>query len=389
MPRTTKTRSRPRGPARRNIVIATVTAGAGHVQAATALSEAWRSLWPRDRITQLDVLDFTTKLYRKLYSESYLQLVRHAPELWAMVFKKTDRPDRMKKWSRVRKTVARLTLHPFVRHLQSLRPAAVLCTHFLPLELMGYFKTSKKSLPPPLTVSVVTDFEAHALWMDPAADLYCVAAPETQSGLVARGVDPALVMPTGIPVSLRFSKAPTLRQARKQAGLRDDLPVLLVLGGGFGVGPVEQILSELNKRKSTTQIVVVCGRNAELRRKLAILDMRHPLRLLGFVENMQDWLATADLVLTKPGGLTTSESLALGKPILVLNPIPGQEEANSDFLLEHGAAVKVNRVEDLTYRLDSLLGKQKLTALARAAARLGRPQAALDVCRETRKRLPG
>jgi processive 1,2-diacylglycerol beta-glucosyltransferase len=235
--------------------------------------------------------------------------------------------------------------------------------------------------------SIVTDFEAHALWMEAAVDLYCVAAEETKGRLVARGVSPEQVAVTGIPVAAKFSVPVQPAEVRKRFGLRDDLPALLVLGGGFGMGPVAEILRELNKLEKPVQILVVCGRNEELRREVAVQEHRHPTQVLGFVSNMQELMAVSELIITKPGGLTTSEALAMGKPILVLNPIPGQEAANSDFLLEHGAAIKANRVEDLSFRLSSLLGSPKLAAMAAAANALAHPNAAREVCRETLQRL--
>src|SRR5262249_52779490 len=165
------------------------------------------------------------------------------------------------------------------------------------------------------------------------------------------------------------------------------LPVLLVLGGGFGMGPVAEILEALNKLATPVQVLVVCGRNAELRRELAVLDRRHPTHVLGFVDNMHELMAVSELVLTKPGGLTSSEALALGRPLFILNPIPGQEAANSDFLLEHGAAVKLNQVADLPFRLEKLLGSSKLADMARSARALGKPGAATAVCRAVLERL--
>ena len=207
-----------------------------------------------------------------------------------------------------------------------------------------------------MAVSVVTDFEAHALWMDACVDLYCVAAEETKARLVARGAAPEDVVVTGIPISARFSAKLNPKAVRKSLGLRDDLPVLLVPSGGFGMGPVGEILAELDKVERPFQSVVVTGRNEELRRELAAQDRKHPTHVLGFATNMHELMAVADLIITKPGGLTSSEALAMGKPLFILNPIPGQEAANSDFLLEHGAAAKVNRVEDLPYRIEQLLG---------------------------------
>jgi processive 1,2-diacylglycerol beta-glucosyltransferase len=233
----------------------------------------------------------------------------------------------------------------------------------------------------------VTDFEAHALWMEHCVDLYCVAAQETKGRLVARGANPESVLATGIPISGRFSSKMDDKAVRAKMGLRDDQPVLLVLSGGFGMGPVAEILSALDNVSQSFQTVVVTGRNEELRQKLAAQDRKHPTHVLGFASNMHELMSISDLIITKPGGLTSSEALALGKPLFILNPIPGQEAANSDFLLERGAALKVNRVEDLPFRLDQLLAGKKLSQLSRAAKALGRPDAAAEICRQVTARL--
>ncbi len=383
-----KSRDNSSAPARKlRVLIATVTAGAGHLQAAAALQEAWTALRPDDVVEKQDVLEFTPKLFRKLYSEAYLKLIEHSPELWGALFRKSDDQEKLERLGRVRQTLGRLNASKFVTHMAEFRPDVVLCTHYLPEEILGGLKAKGKLQPWPLVVSIVTDFEAHALWQEPVVDFYCVAAEHTKARLVARGVPADNVVVTGIPVSARFQNAPARKAARKQLGLRDDLPVLLVLGGGFGVGPVAEILTALNKFAEPVQLAVVCGRNQELLRDLAVVERKHPTQLLGFVRNMQDWMSAADLIVTKPGGLTSSEALALGRPLVILNPIPGQEEANSDFLLEHGAAVKLNRVEDLPFKLGQLLGEAKLTGLAKGAKTLGKPEAAAAVCQAALARL--
>jgi len=262
----------------------------------------------------------------------------------------------------------------------------VLCTHYLPVEILGKAREKWEGAAP-LAACVVTDFEAHALWMGEAVDVYCVAAEETKARLIARGASPESVVVTGIPIAGRFSNAPDALAVRQRYGLRDDMPTLLVLGGGFGMGPVAEILRELDKIEKPFQTLVVAGRNEELRRELAVCDRKHPTHVLGFVTNMHELMAVADLIVTKPGGLTSSEALAMGKPLFILNPIPGQEAANSDFLLERGAAAKVNRVEDLPYRLGQLLGSKKLLEMGAAAKKLGHPQAAPDICREVMRRM--
>ena len=355
------------------------------MQAAAALDEAWRSLRPRDVVERVDVQKFFSPLHRKIHSDGYVTLVERAPELWGLVFKQTDNPKLVRRLAKFRKTFPPQSTMRFIKYIKQFKPDVVLCTHYLPVEILGKAR-EKWEGSFPLSVCVVTDFEAHALWMGEAVDFYCVAAEETKARLVARGAAPENVIATGIPIAGKFTNPPAAAMVRKRMGLRDDLPTLLVLGGGFGMGPVAEILGELNKVAQPFQTLVVAGRNEELRRELAVLDHKHPTHVLGFVTNMHELMAAADLIITKPGGLTTSEALALGKPLFILNPIPGQEAANSDFLLERGAAAKVNRVEDLPYRLEQLLGSKKLVEMGRAAKKLGRPNAALDICQEVLRR---
>ena len=367
------------------ILNATVTAGGGHLAAAAALDETWRVLRPEDCLDKIDLVKFFSPLHRKIHADGYVQIVTHAPEIWGLMFDKTDRPGVARALNKLRRVFPSKSRARFARHVKEFKPDIVLCTHYLPLETLGDLR-KKRDGPRPFAVSIVTDFEAHVLWMHPCVDLYCVAAEETKARLVARGAAPETVVVTGIPISAKFSAKLDARTVRKTLGLRDDLPVLLVPSGGFGMGPVGEILSAMDKVQRPFQTVVVTGRNTELRRELGARDYKHPTHVLGFVTNMHELMTVANLILTKPGGLTSSEALAMGRPLFIFNPIPGQEAANSDFLLERGAAVKVNRVEDLPYRLEQLLGSKKLTEMARASKALGHPYAARDVCNEVVRR---
>ena len=333
------------------ILIATVTAGGGHLAAAAALDEAWRALRPKDIIERVDLVKFFSPLHRKIHAEGYVKLVERAPELWGMIFAKTDDLKVARKLNRIKELFPSRARTRFEKFVNEFKPDVVLCTHYEPVDALGLMRRKQKNKPP-FVVSIVTDFEAHALWMDADVDLYCVAAEETKGRLVARGSAAENVVATGIPIAAKFAATVDALTVRRTLGLRDDLPTLLVLSGGFGMGPVGKILHQLDKADRQFQTVVVCGRNEELRRELAAQDRKHPTRVLGFASNMHELMGVADLIVTKPGGLTSSEALALGKPIFILDPIPGQEAANSDFLLERGAAAKVNRVEDLPFRVE-------------------------------------
>jgi processive 1,2-diacylglycerol beta-glucosyltransferase len=374
------------------ILIATATAGAGHLAAASALEEAWRALRPSDVVKKLDLVEFFSPIHRKIHADGYVRLVEHAPEIWGMVFGKTDNPKVARRLNELKRVFPSKSRSRFANFIREFVPDAVVCTHYAALDTLGEIRSAasirsnKPAIRQPFVVSVVTDFEAHALWMGSCVHLYCVASEDTKARLVARGAKAQDVIPTGIPIASKFLNKAIPREVRKALGLRDDQSVILVLGGGFGMGPVAEILAELDKLQMPFQTVVVAGRNQELRRALATCDRKHPTHVLGFASNMHELMAVADLIITKPGGLTTSEALAVGKPLLIVNPIPGQEAANSDFLLERGAAAKVNRVEDLPYRLSQLFDSTRLTQMARAAKNLGRPRAAQDICETVGKR---
>jgi len=394
------------------ILITTATAGAGHLAAAAALEEAWRTLRPEDVVEKVDLVKFFSPLHKKIHADGYLKLVEHAPEIWGIVFKKTDNPKLARRLNRLKRLFPGHSRAKFINCVKEFEPDAVLCTHYLPLEPLGHLRRRSLRRPSaaigrrsrsregrtdfaeaaavgPIVVSIVTDFEAHALWMDECVDLYCVAAEETKARLIARGAKAENMVATGIPIAAKFSRKVERRAVRKKLGLRDDEAVLLVLSGGFGMGPVGAIVAQLDRAEREFQVVVVTGRNEVMRRELAAADRRHPTHVLGFADNMHELMAVSDLVISKPGGLTSSEALAMGKPLFILNPIPGQEAANSDFLLERGAAAKVNRVEDLPYRLGQLLASKRLAEMAKAAKALGKPAAAEAICLATVERVQG
>jgi len=368
------------------VLIATATAGGGHLAAASAIEQAWGALRPQDSIEKLDLVKFYSFLHRKIHADGYEKIVEHAPELWGMLFSKTDDPKVVAKLNRVGRTFTGPSSIRLQRHIKRTKPDVIICTHYGIVAVLDQMR-EKAGGTSPFVVSVVTDFEAHALWMGECVNLYCVAADATTARLSARGATASNMAVTGIPISNKFANPVDAREVRARMGLRDDQPVVLLLGGGFGWGPISETLAELDKIEARFQTVVVCGRNAELRGEIAAQDRKHPTHVLGFVSNMNELMAVSALVITKPGGLTTSEALASGLPMVVINPIPGQEAANSDFLLQAGAAIKVNRIEEMSIRVGELLGTKKLATMSKAARALGKPTAARNVCDEVLRRI--
>jgi processive 1,2-diacylglycerol beta-glucosyltransferase len=234
----------------------------------------------------------------------------------------------------------------------------------------------------------ITDFDVHPLWIDARTDRYFASSDEAAHRLELRGIERARIAVTGIPVVPGFAEpvsAAGRRRLRAGLGLREDRICVLVSAGGFGVGRVDRAVTALLAaagRAGGADLVVVAGRNEKLRAELAKLPVPRGVRLevLGFVTNMHELMAAADVMVSKPGGLTSSECLARSLPMIIVDPIPGQEERNATHLLEGGAACQAATPDALDFRLWRLLREPaRLAEMRRAAGRLARPRAAFEV----------
>lgn len=365
----------------RRILVLSASVGAGHLRAAEAVELAIRELDPAAEVRNLDVLDFTNATFRRLYGRSYLDLVNRAPHVLGYFYDLMDRPPSPRhKSDRLRYLVEKLNLGKFLRFLREEPWDAIVNTHFLPAELIAARKRKGEIQTPQFTVT--TDFETHRLWINQPCEHYFTATDEGAVNLQHWGVPAQDITVTGIPVHPAFSRPVDRAECLARLGLQGDRPILLQMAGGFGVGPVEQLYEAILRVETALEVVVVAGRNEELKRRLDAIAVppRHHAIVLGFTKEMDQWMAAADLVVSKPGGLTTSEALARGAAMAIVNPIPGQESRNSDFLLENGAAVKINNVATLAHKLGQLLRDPgALARLKENARRLGRPRAAFEV----------
>jgi processive 1,2-diacylglycerol beta-glucosyltransferase len=367
----------------RRILVLSASVGAGHLRAAEAVEAALRELDPDATVKNVDVLELTNAAFRRVYSRTYFDLVNKAPQILGFMYELLDRPpSAARKADRLRLLVERLNLRRFSRQLRAESWDVIVNTHFLPAEIIAALRRKGELATAQLTAT--TDFETHRLWVNQPCEHYFTATEEGAAYLQHWGVPAETITVSGIPVHPVFSRPKTSNQCRARLGLGNERPVILQLAGGFGLGPVEKLFTGLLRVARPLEVVVVSGRNEELRQRLQQIAVppQHRAKVLGFTTEMDEWMAAADVVLSKPGGLTTSEVLARGAALLIVNPIPGQETRNSDFLLENGAAMKVNNLATLPYKLTKLLDDPaRLAAMKANARRLGRPQAAFDVAR--------
>lgn len=367
----------------RRILVLSASVGAGHLRAAEAVELALRELDPTAVVQNIDVLDFTNAAFRQVYGRAYLDLVNKAPYVLGYFYDLLDRqPSAHRKGDRFRLLMEKLNLGKFLKFLRTEAWDLIVNTHFLPAEMIASLREQGEIATPHLTVT--TDFETHRLWVNQPCDHYFTATEEGAANLQYWGVPAGDVTVTGIPVHSAFSRPKDRMECCKRLQLTGDRPIILQLAGGFGVGPIERLCRSILEVETPLELVVVAGRNAELKTQLEQIEApsRHLIHVLGFTTQMDELMAAADLVVSKPGGLTTSEALSRGTPMAIVNPIPGQESRNSDYLLENGAAIKINNIATLPFKLSQLLGTPgRLSELAASAQKLGRPQAAFDVAR--------
>ena len=364
------------------VLILSASAGAGHLRAAEALEVAAREAYPDLYVENHDVLAFTNGVFRRLYAKTYLDLVNAAPHLLGMLYDWLDQPIKPNRdlGERLRRLVQKLNLLKFEKLVRQGNWDLVINAHFLPAELIAHLRLGEKVNVPQVTVC--TDFATHRLWVNQPCERYFCATEEGAEYLGFFGVPRETIDVTGIPIHPDFGREVDRNALLQKHGLTGDRPIVLQMCGGFGVGPVEEIYRSLLRVELPLEVVVIAGRNAELEAELETIERpdRHGVKVLGFTKEMHELMAIADVVVTKPGGLTTSEALARGLPLIIANPIPGQETRNSDFLLENGAAVKIDHPCQLSLKLARILSDKPRFERIRASARsLGKPRAAFDV----------
>lgn len=364
----------------RRILVLSASVGAGHLRAAEAVELAFKETVPDAHVENIDVLSMTNALFRRVYGKLYLELISLAPHALGYFYDLLDQPSRGGKRDVFRRALQDLNLKTFTRFLQETPWDLIVNTHFLPAEILSILRKKKQIKTPHVTVT--TDYETHRLWVNQPCDRYFTATEEGARYLQHWGVPASDTFATGIPIHPVFSKPKDRKECLHKHGLATDRPVILQMSGGFGVGPVEKLFLSLLQVETPLQLVTITGKNEKLKAQLQALKIPEHQRakVMGFTKEIDELLAVADLVVSKPGGLTTSETLARGAIMMIVNPIPGQETRNSDFLLENGAAIKVNNVATLPYKLTTLLNDPKRLDQMRAnVRRIARPRAAYDV----------
>lgn len=362
------------------ILLLSVSAGAGHTRAAQALLVSATNSVAGVSATHLDVMNFVPPWFRKIYTDFYISLVNKYPSLWGYLYRASNNIEPNGFIQRIRRLVEHRCTSALRHEIAAQKPDAIICSHFLPAELMSR-AISKSKINGPVWV-LVTDFDLHRIWVQPHMRGYFTANSEVAFRLKAYGIVNSAIHVTGIPVMPIFADEFDRNVCAHEAGLDASRAIVILMGGGEGIGSLDILAAQILSIDVDFQLIVMAGRNTDALAKLQVLAQQFPGRLnaQGFTDKIERLMACADFAITKPGGLTSSECLAIGLPMIVNAPIPGQEEHNADYLLEQGVALKAFDTVTLQYRVRQLLHHPEQLAEMRMRARaLGRKHAAQAV----------
>lgn len=354
------------------ILILTVSHGASHQRVADALRKALLEGQPGLEVKVVDALAYCAPWFRAYYN-SYEVLLKYWPALWGWIENLQHKaPSTGPDW------LYRKGAQPLFRFLRTFQPDVVIATEVGMCELAALLK--REAPDSFYLVAAPTEPEMDRAWAQPEVDLYTVAPGDMAAQLEVAGVSPSKILPSGLPVDPVFDCLPDRAVARAGLEIEENVPMVLVLFGGTGYGNPRRILTQLQKVEQSLQAVFIAGRNPRLKEELQRQCNHHPrFRAFGWVDNIHEWMAAADLLITKPGATTVIEAMNCGLPLLALDPLPGNEWRTCFLIDAWGVGQWVKRPQDLAPTVQSLLANpEELEHMRQNARRLARPGAAKD-----------
>lgn len=336
------------------VLILYAPCGAGHKMAAKALADYF-SRQAGISVEMKDILDFAPAWYRFIYRDGYYLLIKKFPKLWSLLYQSTELDYKNNILVRLARKIENSFFGSFYRYLELIKPTELITTHFLPISVLKNKKRDFK-----FSV-VVTDYYPHTLWISSQVDEYFVASSQVKQLLQQKGIREEDITITGIPVK---------SMAMGEPDCKHDLFTVLILSGAGGVGDLSAIIKGLEKLAGKIQVIVNTGLNQKLQAKLAAAAKKSALtiKVIGFTDKIYEYYSMSDAVITKPGGLTVTECLTFGLPLLMINAIPGQEEENARFVEANKAGIMVKDVKQIPAIISSWLAEPALLATMRQNA---------------------
>ncbi len=360
----------------KRILILYISNVSGHRSAANAIEKAIRMLSPTTPILSMNFFQYVAPVTEKIVNAMYMEVVKRAPIVWQVMY---DNPRVVRSTSRARKFVYAQIRKKVDALISSFSPDVVVTTQAFPCEIVSRYKqeTGKRFK----VFGVLTDYAPHSFWVSEAVDYYVVPSDEVKHKLVSKGVDEDKVHAFGIPIDPDFCFSKDPERIRASLGIQNGSPLVLVMRGGLGLGPLKERIKTLDKLKDDFQIMVVCGSNKKLFNSIKKLQkkMNHRCYVFGYVDNVDELMTISKILITKSGGLTISEAMAKGLPMVVVDALPGQEYNNLRFLLRNRCCLRAKNGEEMQMAVSRLLNDKKLwEKLHKNALLTGRPNSALE-----------
>ena len=362
-----------------NILIMSASTGGGHKRAAAALEEKIKSISPDATVNVVDGLKAIGKVYDKTVCKGYYILATKTPKMYGKFYEITDKKNVA--YKAVMKSNSMMSRR-LLETIQQYDPdVLIMCHAFISAMVSKLKKQGKLNIK---VISLITDYDSHRTYISPNIDAYVLAEPHMSKKLCEEyGVDESKIYPLGIPTFDKFTKPSAKLDICQREGLNPDKTTVLLMAGSFGVTGVLSFYENLAKSNNDLQFIVITGKNEKLYEKfqehIKKLGTEENTKLLFFVNNVEDYMHVSDLIVTKPGGLTVTESLACGLPMAIYNAFPGQESDNEKFLVSQNAAIMVDKKNGAEQILQLLSSKEKLAQMKETCKRLAHPTAAEDM----------
>ncbi|MBR7147785.1 MAG: glycosyltransferase [Firmicutes bacterium] len=361
-------------------LVLSVSTGQGHHATGKAVADCFERYGVQCEI--LDAYGYVEPVLQSLLSKGYLISTKYIPKISSKAYD----------WV-VKKTEPRSDYNPLIlshmyiadelqEFIQKYQPDIVVCTHVLSSIMMSILKEQGQYNG--IVAGVVTDFTVHPLWEETEhIDYYVTPSMLLEYQMRRKGLAVEKILPFGIPIRPEFSEKRDQREARELLGLDPEKHTILLMGGSMGYGKIDKTLMDIDQLGMDVQILVVCGNNQKMFRKITKIQPKLDcdVRVYGFVDNVHEMMDAADCIITKPGGITSSEAQAKGLPMIMVNPIPGQEERNVEFLLNNGMAVNVTKTFSVAEAVFSLFRHpETIEHMKDTVARRGKKHAAEHLC---------
>lgn len=361
----------------KKILLMYISEHSGHHQASIALEKAVLQNNPDAVVMNINAFKYVNPILEKIIHKAYMRVIKKRPEIWGYLY---DNPEIVKKTERLRNFVNNSNSKKIAVLIKKFNPDIVACTQAFPCGMFASYKKRYGNTAP--LVGILTDYAPHAYWIYDDVDLYVAPSAEAGRALVKKGASAGKIKVLGVPIDPVFAEHPDKKKTCEKLNLTQDIPVILIMGGTHGIGPDEKLITALDGAKIDLQIVVITGINQRLFKKVRAISAHSKKKIitLGFVDNVHEIMEISDIMVTKPGGLTTAEALAKSLPIIIINPLPGQEDFNAKFLTSGGMAIKASDEADAVRFIEGLLNApDKINGMKEAMRITAKPHSARDI----------